>query len=253
MNSGAVKEMDNLSKAWKERLELFEKSEAGESIWAYIKSDKFKQLESSEQRKLTLNYWGLLFGPFYYFFLGMWQKGVLFLAASWALVSILNGVEFILGVGLPSVFFWCVPAVLSALMVNHDYFQFKKAQKKIWNWVPSFISEPMGLVALPLATFLLAVLTAGVSVNSLECNAGGVVELVLDIYSEQIEGQFGSKFTDQVSLEVVGISQISGDSDQVICSGHLQMSGVDKQPKSLPIAYSAVITADGGIYVQTTK
>lgn len=149
MNSGAVKDMDNLSVAWKERFELLEKSDAGESIWVYIKSDKFKQLEKSEQRILTLNYKGLLFGPFYYFFLGMWQKGLLFIAASWMLLAMLNGVEFVLGISLPSVLIWCIPAVFSALMVNHDYFRYKKYQEKIWSWVPNVIREPLGLAVFP--------------------------------------------------------------------------------------------------------
>ena len=87
-----------LSASWQTKFEILEKIGAGEkSLAKAMKSDSFKQLVSSEKRKISFNILAFLFGPFYYFSKQMWQKGAFILGAVWLYTLLLSVIEASLG------------------------------------------------------------------------------------------------------------------------------------------------------------
>lgn len=49
-----------------------------------------KSLGFSKLGKLTFNVWGFLFGPIYYFYHGMWKKGLLLLLVCFGIMYIIE-------------------------------------------------------------------------------------------------------------------------------------------------------------------
>jgi hypothetical protein len=63
-----MKQVD-VSNKWKARFTLIEKAGG-------VKLTKLNQLSFSEKFTIIFNIWGLLFGPIYYLYLGLWRKAI---------------------------------------------------------------------------------------------------------------------------------------------------------------------------------
>jgi hypothetical protein len=102
---------------WKNRFKLFERIGWNEGMWKNYWN--FKQLSMNERFVTSFNWLAFLFGPFYYFAKGMWQKALMIIGAWLLFVLILSilGYEGVL-------FQFVIPAWCGA-MANYDYYQFK--------------------------------------------------------------------------------------------------------------------------------
>jgi hypothetical protein len=104
----------NISQSWKARFRLLEGIGWDyNNYWSnYGRGKPAGKLSYSERLTIFFSIWGILFGPFYYFYLGMWKKGLII-----ALVALLVAMT---GIGLI-----IAPAYCCGFAVL-DYYAFKK-------------------------------------------------------------------------------------------------------------------------------
>lgn len=106
----------DVAEAWKKRFKLYERIGWRDGMWKNYWN--FKQLSMKERLSL-FNLWAFVFGPFYYFAKGMWQKACMLIAAGllfFILLSILGYEGNLFNCLIPA---WC------SSMANYDFYQFK--------------------------------------------------------------------------------------------------------------------------------
>lgn len=120
--SGAIDALE-VNESWKEKFRLIE--EAGGFNGLYIRNPGV--LSFRERLALTFNLGGLLLGPIYYFWKGMWVKGTLYiaLAIAFAALHYLHGIPFTQYLILPLQF-------LLANLATGDYYLWKVHKKQLW-------------------------------------------------------------------------------------------------------------------------
>ena len=102
---------------WKNRFKLFERIGWNEGMWKNYWN--FKQLSMNERFVMSFNWLAFLFGPFYYFAKGMWQKALMIIGA-WFLLVLLFSI-----LGYEGMLFQFVIPAWCGAMANYDYYQFK--------------------------------------------------------------------------------------------------------------------------------
>jgi len=82
--------------------------------------DAFKVFESTSPPKFAPNFnWAaFLFGPFWYFYHGMWAKGLLYLVFNIVVIE--------------APFLWVIPWIYASLFGTYDFFILRKFDKQLW-------------------------------------------------------------------------------------------------------------------------
>ena len=138
---------DSLSILWRERFEILDKIDGQ-------LGSRSDELTTKERFKVGFRVFALLFGPFYYFFKGMWQKGFL----------ILNGLAVLLVVAsvfdAPDIIYTMLSiasGVVCSALATTDYYKKVERNEKVW---PLFSSLPSLLISTPvLAVFWVMIIT----------------------------------------------------------------------------------------------
>ncbi len=136
------------SEAWKRKFDLLEKVGADKMfLYKAMGSTAYKQLGFKDKYRLTTNLAAFLFGPLYYCFKGMWIKGAVLLATGWVIAALFTGLESIIGLELPSIFYWLPSAVLCSQLSNYDYYRKVVHGETIWQGMPEALGKPVGAIA----------------------------------------------------------------------------------------------------------
>ncbi|MBF8999062.1 MULTISPECIES: hypothetical protein [Vibrio] len=157
MNNQIINSMSlEISDIWKRRFELFDSLSAQERPRNDVfKSVAYKSLSIKERYILSFNPLAFFGGFIYYLFKGMTEKaGVLFSAtAIWC--ALLAGVEYLLGIRIPLVFYWVIPSLLSAQLANFDYYCKLTQGESLWPDMPRWIYLRYGVTQMVLAASLI--------------------------------------------------------------------------------------------------
>jgi hypothetical protein len=86
-----------------------------------VKNDQSLWAVDHAPRKSGFNWWVLLWGPFWYFYKGMWGRGVMFMGIAFAVAL----VTFYL-MGLPGYLVW----IFAAAKANEDYYIFWRQRQQ---------------------------------------------------------------------------------------------------------------------------
>jgi hypothetical protein len=159
-----------VSDSWKRRFELLEKAGAGDGLKAYLR--RYKALSYGERLKTGFNFWGLVFGPIYYFCKKMWQKGAFLLGAMWTLSAALTLVEIAIGKTLPAVIYYIPMAAVCASLANYDYYRLRVKQECLWGGLPKIFSGKPGAIGFPCLAFLALVIVTAIKMEPMNPEYG---------------------------------------------------------------------------------
>lgn len=143
----------NVSKSWQKTFETLD--DIGASGKPLYRSPEFKSLSLWNRARIGWNFKAFLFGPFYYLFKGMWQKGLLIISAA----AITDGIYLNLfpdqsvfsnNSNLVVIFF----AALCATLANQDYYLHKTRNIKTWKYLPDFLTHPASVLIIFLGSVI---------------------------------------------------------------------------------------------------
>lgn len=120
------------SKFWQERFDILDSLPKTNSILSLSKTKEFKALDNKSSRKITFNLLAFFFGTFYYFFKGMWEKGIVIAFLSVTYAFMLSIVEEALEIQFYSAIYWAVPASITAVTATFDYYKKVSENQRIW-------------------------------------------------------------------------------------------------------------------------
>ena len=230
----------DVSDKWKEKFEAMEK--AGLSELGYLKmlqGDKFKGMSFKERHGIQFNNWALVFGVLFYFSKGMWSKGGLILASSWLLAAVLIGLESVIEMEIPAVFYWIAPAIFCAQFANRDYYMLKVKGETVWPSVPAFFSRGAFVVcSLVLSLAAVALVSIPSNSSSHTCSSSDVKKIVFGIAQTEIAKALPPELAEKVGFELSGISQgiVNDENGKLMCSATLGMV-IKGKVRPFPITY----------------
>lgn len=105
---------NDLSGAWKNKFRLIQAAGGP-------KLSKIKELPMSERQTVVFNIWGMLFGPLYYLYLGMWKKAIPLFCLTIIGLMVLEMLFRKFGIRPTALNF--VGGMLFAVRVNVDYYK----------------------------------------------------------------------------------------------------------------------------------
>jgi hypothetical protein len=112
-----------VSESWKRSFRAIEK--AGLISGGFC--PRFENVDPADHRHLMFNFGAFFFGPIYYFYLGMWRKGLTWVSIAAAILAVAMGlpaaVTRALGIGLQ---------VLYASNANTDYYRKQIQGETFW-------------------------------------------------------------------------------------------------------------------------
>jgi hypothetical protein len=117
------KEAETISEAWQERFDLLEKAGG-------VKMPNLKNLAFGERRKVIFNFWGFLFGPFFYLAKGMWKKALSLCGVAILIIVVLEAICRAMGVSDSITNF--VGGAIFATRATVDYYKKVKLQDNGW-------------------------------------------------------------------------------------------------------------------------
>lgn len=142
------------SKKWEKKFNLLQDLNADNLEYYDIqRSDGFKELNFKSRTLLFFNFPALFFNFFYYFYKGMYLKGLSIMALSFTWIAILTTTEFFTGLTLPGITYWGVPSFLCSILANIDYYRKVYHQEKMWRFLPTRFQNQrfiFGLLAISL-------------------------------------------------------------------------------------------------------
>lgn len=103
-----------LPEAWKKKFELIEKAGGP-------KQPNARALTAAERYNINFNFWGLLFGPFYYFAKGMWKKALVLWILTIVVIVIIS--MLLAAMGIPDQALGFAGGVIFAVRANIDYYK----------------------------------------------------------------------------------------------------------------------------------
>ncbi|MGJ0394342.1 MAG: DUF2628 domain-containing protein [Methylocystis sp.] len=175
----------DVSPSWREKFKLIEV--AGPlTIFGYKNGSR---LTLAERFKISFNIFGFLFGPIYYFYLGMHKKGFVIVGAICASALALFFIEYLTGIN--TIYATNAIAGVTGFMANYDYYRFKTKNEEMWNGF-SFFGRKWTAGAFAFFTFLISAsgiwtLLDGPLIDG-NCFDAGVTKTVRDLAlnSEQL-------------------------------------------------------------------
>jgi hypothetical protein len=149
----------SLSNKWRERFDRFEKAEP----YGFLKFRSPSQLKWTDKHSA----WGFIFGPFFYFFKGAWQKGLLLLAAIFLYCSGLDILAYLLGITIDEKIYGIPGEVVCALFVNYDVYLLHTKNETMWPSLRVFASPAKVAISavLSLSLFLVCAFKLGPDIN----------------------------------------------------------------------------------------
>ena len=103
---------------------------------------------------MSFNIFGFLFGPIYYFYLGMHKKGFVIVGAITAFALIMFFIEYLTRIN--TTYATNAVAGLTAFMANYDYYRFKVKNEEMWERF-SFFSRKWAAAAFAFLSFSFSV------------------------------------------------------------------------------------------------
>ncbi|BCI51621.1 hypothetical protein NIIDNTM18_08990 [Mycolicibacterium litorale] len=123
-----VSSYEDLPQSWRQRFSFYD--QFGVPNTSPESREGYRRLPLGEKMRLTVNIWGFLFGPIYFFVKGMWRKGLALLALAVALAAVvfsLDAPEL-----LDRVASLIVPA-LAMTTANYAYYLHVVRGRRSWN------------------------------------------------------------------------------------------------------------------------
>lgn len=250
--SDALQQANNgkaLPEVWKAKFDLLEKLGAGDlGFMKTMSGEGFKALSFSDRRKVQFNLWALVFACFYYFAKGMWHRGAFILGASWLYSSVLVVLESAIGMALPSVVYWIVPAVFCAQSANYDYYRHVSKQDRIWSWLPNVFSKTLTSVLFPVICASILMITSMFAAGGFQttCSSEDVKATVIDIALQEWRKKVS--VSDEVTLELSDIRTVA-QNESLSCAANLNVHSSVIGPYKAPLTYLVQPADDGGYYV----
>ncbi|KLK90698.1 hypothetical protein AA309_24100 [Microvirga vignae] len=147
----------NVSETWKKRFRIIEKA-GNIGAFGYRNGS---QLDLSERFSVGFSVLAFFFGPFYYFFKGMHQKGFVLLGSGFLFSFVFALVEILINKTLPPFLYYIPTAALCASLASYDYYMFKVKLVTMWEpfrpfrqvWVAATFA--LACLVLPIATLTL--------------------------------------------------------------------------------------------------
>lgn len=147
--------MNNLGERWETTFRLIEE---GGFLSGTVAQ---RQLTWREREHVRVNILAFLFGPFYYFYLGMWRRGGLILGAALVLAAVLELLAWYIGVRNTSRVDGLLIEAFCAHRANLDYYFFKRRGQTMWTsmkWLDfraaAWVGPALGVAAVASATSL---------------------------------------------------------------------------------------------------
>ena len=127
------------------------------SLLAILRTPDYWALPVAEKFKL-FNFWAFLFGPFYYFYKGLFVKGALIFGAfcAWRVAVFILWAMF--GIDPWLIERWILPCLVTSHLASYDLFRLSKNGEVVWAGVPALLKTPQGFIGIPLASFLLVLM-----------------------------------------------------------------------------------------------
>ncbi|WP_289106530.1 DUF2628 domain-containing protein [uncultured Pseudoalteromonas sp.] len=142
---------------WRERFEILDSLPQVSSIFSLGKTQEFKSLDKKSSHKVMFNIYAFIFGAFYYFFKGMWEKGIIILFISMTYTFSLSIIEEVFEFQIYSAIYWVVPSSIIAVIATFDYYKKVSENQRIWPALHSlnkkFILIPIVLISILLCIF----------------------------------------------------------------------------------------------------
>lgn len=239
-----------ISESWKEKFRVLEK--AGKIKGVTYENNKL--LSASERRKIGFNIWALIFTYFYYFSKKMHYKGAFILGAGFLFAVFLMLIETAIGIKIPSVVYWAVPAVIVASIANYDYFKFMTKNEVMWSGFPTIFANIVSAIVFPILSLLLLLMVSGVfpSSGAPKCSDIETTNLVKQIATEKLVGALGQKVANQIKLSVGAIrtTNFNKQTGAQQCAAQLTVKG-KAGTKTFDITYKSEKTDDGDEFFVT--
>ncbi|ANI28974.1 hypothetical protein PL78_03860 [Yersinia entomophaga] len=132
-----------------------------------------KQLAFGDRFTINFNAWALLFGSVYYFIKGMWQKGLIIMAAG----ILFSAFAIFLGYERQA---YLIPSVVTALMANVDFYRLSRFNEKIWPKFPAIFGKIKFCLLVLVFSLVIGVMTVVASERAeLETSACSVLTEIL--------------------------------------------------------------------------
>lgn len=141
---------------WRERFEILDSLPQVSSIFSLGKTQEFKSLDKKSSHKVMFNVYAFIFGVFYYFFKGMWEKGIIILFISMAYTLSLSIFEEALEFQIYSALYWVIPSSIIAIIATFDYYKKVSENQRIWPALHS-LNNKLILIAMVLIVILLCI------------------------------------------------------------------------------------------------
>lgn len=123
----------NVSDTWKKRFRILEK--AGDlGVFGY---ENRSRLAFSERFSIGFSFLAFFFGPFYYFFKGMYQKGFVLLGCGFIVAFLVTVVENFAGPIVRPLHVGPI-AITCATLASYDYYRLKVKQETMWEALGAF-------------------------------------------------------------------------------------------------------------------
>jgi len=217
-----------LSDKWQRRFEILDRYATRDgNLFSDSKAEACRALTRKERTQVDLLFWPIIFGPFYYFAKGMWQKGAVFLGLAFLVGLILTLVEYGLDTTLPNVAYGLPIGFLCASMASYDYYKYVEYGEKMWPGMPGFLSHPIGAAAFPLVALFILMGTTSythpwyadeatdeMNDSVIQAVNGLWVDEDMDLVSVSLDREGGTLHT-PVDLFMVSISEIAWGRDSV--------------------------------------
>lgn len=216
---------DQLSGAWKERFEILDKVDG--ELFA-----RSKELSARERTKVGFRIFAFLFSALYYLAKGMWEKGLLILAA-FSVLSIALG-----AIGVPDPLIAIAGGVVCSAYATVDYYKLVEKNERVWPFASNLI--PRNLQTIPFLSAIAAValaLNLGVTTGLIgtgglpSCGDDEATELVRQIFNEH------SSYTAS-RIELIRLRQQNEQTGALICDAQLIDNDGDKWQLAYTISKS---------------
>lgn len=112
----------DLSPAWQRKFEIFDSVSADREFnyFSWRWPEEFKSLSYGDRMRIGLNTPAFLLGIFFYLFKGMWLKGVVILAGSCLVTTLIVLLDFAIDAAFPWFVYWAPFASFYGSLANFD-------------------------------------------------------------------------------------------------------------------------------------
>lgn len=153
-------EYSDVKPAWRQIFKQFDSVGGRTSNYFEIKKHPtYRNFSFSEKLRIDFSIWALLFGPFYYFYRGMWSKAFLIVAACCLGLSALNLMAGLMKPSLYNIASSLLIPVVTSQLAKYDYYRYKVLNESVYRELPEIFQNKIVIALFFLVSLILVVST----------------------------------------------------------------------------------------------